>query len=212
MFLCCAISPAGQKAGSRLPDVPLQDAQRAIGLVRANAARYGVDPARLGFLGFSAGGHLAASIATRFAAPVYKPVDAVLTAQVCVKRPSFCGALMYPVVTMGEGAHLGSRRNLLGNEPAPEQILLYSPEKNVPSDAPPCFICLAENDPLVKPLENGIALYQALKVANIVAELHVFDQGGHGFGIHGMNYKPGAIWPQLFLAWGFSHGFFKSMV
>jgi len=99
-------------------DVPLQDAQRALRLVRANAARYGVDAARIGFMGFSAGGHLACSIATRFDAQVYTPLDATDTLSA---RPDFCAPL-YPVVTMGPGAHASSRNTLLGPEPSADRL------------------------------------------------------------------------------------------
>src|SRR6476659_1622425 len=99
-------------------DVPLQDAQRAMRLVRANAGKYGIDPARIGFMGFSAGGHVACSIATRFAAKVYAPVD---SADAVDARPSF-SVPMYPVVTMGAGAHTGSRDRLIGLDPSPEMV------------------------------------------------------------------------------------------
>ncbi len=186
-------------------NVPLQDAQRAMRLVRANAARFGLDPARVGFLGFSAGGHVACSLATRFAAPVYRPVDAADNADA---KPNFVVTL-YPVVTMGEGAHNGSRLALLGAAPTPEQIDLYSCEKNVTAAAPPVFIALAADDPLVPPAPNGIAFFAGLRAAGVPAELHVFEQGGHGFGIAKMAGKPGAIWPELLVAWARSHGFFR---
>jgi acetyl esterase/lipase len=195
---------------SRLPgegwphraDVPLQDAQRAMRLVRAYAGHYGIDPARLGFMGFSAGGHLAASIATRFGAHVYDAVDG---ADGLSARPDFA-ALLYPVITMGEGAHIGSRNHLLGDTPSAADIDAYSAEKHIPGDAPPVFICLAANDPLVPAIPNGVAMFLALRAKNIPSELHVFEDGGHGFGLWGTPGKPDAIWPDLFLNWCRAHG------
>lgn len=188
-------------------DVPLQDAQRAVRLVKLNAAKYGIDAARLGFMGFSAGGHVAASIATRFGARVYSPVDA---ADQLEARPSF-SVLMYPVVTMGEGAHLGSRDNLLGSHPTSEMILAYSCERNVPADAPPTFLCLAADDDVVPPLANGLAMFVALRNARIASEIHIFEEGGHGFAISKTVGKPNAVWPELVLRWGASHGLFANI-
>jgi acetyl esterase/lipase len=189
-------------------DVPLQDAQRAMRLVRANAATYGLDPARIGFMGFSAGGHLACSIATRFAARVYAPADA---ADRLDARPSF-SVPMYPVVTMGEGRHKGSRDKLLGADPTPEQIGAYSCEKHVPADTPPTFLALAADDDVVPAMPNAGAYYMALLAAKIPCEMHMFEAGGHGFGIARTVGKPTSAWPDLLLRWGASHGYFKSVV
>jgi acetyl esterase/lipase len=188
-------------------DVPLQDAQRAMRLVRANAAKYSVDPARIGFMGFSAGGHVACSIATRFAAKVYAPLDAADTVDA---RPSF-SVPMYPVVTMGEGYHAGSRDKLLGMDPSPALIDAYSCEKHIPADAPPSWVCLAADDNVVPPIQNGVAYFTALRAANIAAEIHVFEAGGHGYGISKTVGKPDAAWPDLLLHWGASHGIFKGV-
>ena len=187
-------------------DVPLQDAQRAVRLVRANAGKYGIDPARIGFMGFSAGGHVACSIATRFSAKVYEPVDA---ADMADARPSF-SVPMYPVVTMGPGAHQGSVDRLIGLNPSPELVNAYSCEKHVPSDAPPTFLALAADDTTVPPMPNAGAYFTALQAAKIPSEMHMFEAGGHGFGIARTTGKPTAAWPGLLLAWGTSHGFFKS--
>jgi acetyl esterase/lipase len=185
-------------------DVPLQDVQRTMRLVRSYASRYGIDPARVGVLGFSAGGHVAASLATRHGDKVYAPIDAADAADV---RPAFVG-LMYPVVTMSDKAHTGSRDKLLGPDPSPEAIAKYSCEQHVTSATPPSFIVFARDDPAVPPLGNGLALYQALAAANIAVELHAFQEGGHGFGIGGAVGKPCAAWPDLFLAWGRRGGWF----
>ncbi|HEY0266861.1 MAG TPA: alpha/beta hydrolase [Rhizomicrobium sp.] len=187
-------------------DVPLQDAQRAMRLVRAHAAQYGVDPARIGFLGFSAGGHLACSIATRFAAKVYAPGDAADTLSA---RPDF-SVPMYPVVTMGEGCHAGSRDHLLGPDPSAALIDTYSCERHVSADAPPTFLCLASDDKVVPPLPNGAAYYMALQAAKIPSEIHLFESGGHGFGIARVAGQPAGAWPQLLLHWGAGHGIFRN--
>jgi acetyl esterase/lipase len=186
-------------------DVPLQDAQRAMRLVRANAAKYGLDPVRIGFMGFSAGGHLAASIATRYDVKVYAPLDAADREDA---RPSF-SVPMYPVITLGEGAHVGSRDHLLGPNASPDKIAAYSCERHIPAAMPPSFIALAADDDVVPALPNGVAYYLALRESKVVSELHVFEAGGHGFGIARTAGKPTAAWPDLLLHWGASHGFFK---
>jgi acetyl esterase/lipase len=189
-------------------DVPLQDAQRAVRLVRAYAGHYGLDPARVGFLGFSAGGHVGVSIATRHAAKVYAPIDA---ADALDARPAFVG-LMYPVVTMTDKAHTGSRDKLLGPHPTADQIATYSGELQVHAETPPCFIVFARDDPAVPPIGNGLAFYEALIAAKIPAELHAFQEGSHGFGIAGAAGKPASAWPDLFLKWGAAHGWFRGEV
>ncbi len=187
---------------ARRSDVPLQDAQRAMRLVRANAVQYAVDPARIGFMGFSAGGHLACSIATRFDAPVYGAVDA---ADAVSARPDF-SAPMYPVVTMGEGTHLGSRDHLLGEGATAQQIDAYSCERHVHANTPPTWLCLAADDTVVQPLPNAVAYFSALRRAGIAAEIHVFESGGHGFGIANTVGKPTAAWPELFRTFARAHG------
>ncbi|HEX4371249.1 MAG TPA: alpha/beta hydrolase [Rhizomicrobium sp.] len=184
-------------------DAPLQDAQRAMRLIRANAATYGVNPAKVGVIGFSAGGHLAASLATRFTAEVYAPRDSADSQDA---KPSIV-ALLFPVTTMGDGTDPGTRANLLGNTPSPEAILAYSCDKHVPPNAPPSFICFAADDPVASPMANGMAMYHALRAAGVASELHVFEQGGHGFGAWNAAGKSFAAWPQLFLQWGAGHGF-----
>jgi acetyl esterase/lipase len=188
---------------ARRADVPLQDAQRAMRLIRINAARYGIDAAKLSAIGFSAGGHLAASLATRHGAGVYAAIDAADTRSA---KPVVAG-LMYPVVTMGEGAHPGSRDMLLGTSPGREAVDANSVEKHVPADTVPSFICLTADDDVVPPFPNGIALFGALRAAKISAALHVFEAGGHGFSIHWSQGKPCGAWPELFLAFAASHDF-----
>jgi acetyl esterase/lipase len=189
-------------------DVPLQDAQRAMRLVRANVSKYGLDPVRIGFMGFSAGGHLAASIATRFDANVYRSVDAADKEDA---RPSF-SVPMYPVITLGEGAHAGSRDKLLGPNPSQELIDAYSCQLHVLADSPPTFMALAADDTTVPPLPNAGVYYVALQASKVPSEIHIFEAGGHGFGIARTTGRPTAAWPDLLLRWGNAHGFFKNAV
>lgn len=185
-------------------DVPLQDAQRAMRIVRARARDYGIDPKRVGVLGFSAGGHVAASLITRFDAVVYKPVDKADTQDA---RPDFAG-LLYPVVSMVPPiAHAGSREKLLGANPTEEQQALYSPDRHVSAATPPTILLLAADDKEVPP-QNSLNLRAALAAAGVPTEFHMFEEGGHGFGIRLIQGKPAAVWPDLFLAWGRRHGAF----
>ena len=186
-------------------NVPLQDAQRAMRIVRAGAQGFGIDPNRVGVMGFSAGGHVAASLATRATDTVYQPVDEIDAQD---PRPVFAG-LMYPVITMGPGAHGGSRDNLLGLNPPEAKVAAASCEKLVTGKTPPSFICLAADDDVVPPMENGMAMFDALRRAKVPAELHVFQEGGHGFGIRLAKGKPASAWPDLFLHWGYSNGWFR---
>jgi acetyl esterase/lipase len=184
-------------------DVPLQDAQRAMRLIRRDAAKYAIDPARLAAIGFSAGGHLSASLAVRHAATLYPPVDA---ADALDAKPIIAGH-MYPVITMGDGAHQGSRDKLLGENPSPDAVAAYSLDRHVAAGTVPSFICLAADDDVVPPFPNGITFFGKLREARIASELHVFEAGGHGFSLHWAQGKPCAAWPELFLAWAATHGF-----
>ena len=185
------------------PDVALSDAQRAMRLIRHRYRDFALDPERVAAMGFSAGGHLCADLATRFAAPTYAPVD---EADMLGARP-FCAAPIYPVVSMQPGiAHPGSREKLLGAEPAPALEAAHSPDRNVPADAPPCFILHAEDDDVV-PVENALLLRAALRARGIPVETHLFQHGGHGFGLRKAIGKPVAAWPELWRAWASSIGF-----
>jgi acetyl esterase/lipase len=184
------------------PDAPLQDAQRAVRLVRSKAAAIKFDPARVSIMGFSAGGHLAASLTTRFDAKVYDRIDA---ADDLSARPDL-SCLMYPVVSMVDGpVHGGSRKQLLGPSPTPEQIALYSPEQNVTDRVPPVFLVHAADDKTV-PVANSLMMFTALKAKAIPAEMHIFEEGGHGFGLRGIVGKPVAAWPSLFETFAKRHG------
>ncbi|GAB2840334.1 hypothetical protein GCM10027277_04100 [Pseudoduganella ginsengisoli] len=158
---------------------PLQDVLRAIRMVRARAAEYNVDPHRIGVVGSSAGGHLAASAGTLFDHPEGRtgaPLDNVAA------RPDFM-ILLYPVITMeGAAAHAGSRKALLGDKPSPELMRRMSLETRVTSATPPALLIHTQGDTGVPP-DNSIAFYQALTRAKVPAELHIFEQGGHGVGM-----------------------------
>lgn len=184
------------------PDAPLQDAQRAVRLVRSKAAAMKFDPARVSIMGFSAGGHLAASLTTRFDAKVHDRVDA---ADDLSARPDLSG-LIYPVISMVDGpVHLGSRNQLLGPSPTPERIALYSPDQNIPDRTPPVFLVHAADDRTV-PVVNSLMMFTALKAKSIPTELHVFEEGGHGFGLRSIAGKPVAAWPELFETFAKRHG------
>ncbi len=164
--------------------VPLLDAQRAIRTVRANAKDWGVDPARIGIMGFSAGGHLASTAGTHFDAGNAKAVDVV--EQVSC-RPDFM-ILVYPVVTMSDKTHGGSKSNLLGKNPAPELIKLFSNELQVTEKTPPTFLAHALDDKPVPP-ENSKALYEALQARKIPSKYLELPSGGHG-----LNGYKGPMW------------------
>ena len=183
------------------PDAPLQDAQRALRLVRARAAADGLDPARVAVLGASAGGHLAGMLTAR-ADATYAAVDA---ADAVSFRPDL-SILLYPVATMADPhVHAGSRRELLGETPSAEAIERYSLERMDWRGAPPVFLLHAMDDAAV-PVENSLQLLTALRAAGVAAEAHLFEEGGHGFGIRLIEGRPAAVWPALALAWAARRG------
>jgi acetyl esterase/lipase len=179
---------------SRRATVPLQDAQRAIRLVRAHSQRLGIDRDRVGVLGFSAGGHVAGSLITRFAERVYDPVDA---ADALSARPDLA-ALLFPVISMGANAHVPSRTALLGANPSKANRDACSLERHVPKEVPPTFLCCAGDDAVVPPV-NSLAMYLALLDAGGKAELHMFQKGGHGFALRLPESAPASGWPDLML-------------
>lgn len=189
----------------RLPDAahaeganaPLADAQRAMRLLRARAAEWGIDRQRIGVMGFSAGGHVAASLGTRFGESTYMPVDAHDRISA---RPDFM-LLIYPVIDMGEHAHGGSRTQLLrALSKTSTDIAAYSLQNRITAATPPTFLLHASDDDVVT-VENSMLFFDALRRANVPTELHVYPKGGHGFGIRGTRGLPVAEWPRLAVTW-----------
>lgn len=163
---------------------PLMDAKRGVELIRSNAEKWGIDPNKVGVMGFSAGGHLASTLGTHFEEG---------------NRPNFM-ALIYPVVTMKQDhTHNGSRKNLLGPDPSDNLVEHYSNELQVRENTPPTFILHSTDDEVV-PLENSLQLAKSLKDKGISVEMHVYPYGGHGFA---MALQQGRLskWGQLLLDW-----------
>ena len=175
---------------------PLQDVLRAARLVRARAAEFHIDPARIGVMGSSAGGHLAACAGTLFDHPSGRTgaaLDAVSA------RPDFL-ILMYPVITLDDPvAHAGSRRALLGAQPAPELLRLLSVEKQVTAATPPTLLIHTQEDQSV-PVENSILLFQALTRAHVPAEMYLFEHGSHGMGMRD-GLGTASEWPKRAEEW-----------
>ncbi len=155
---------------------PLQDAQQAIRMVRENAKKWNIDPGKVGIMGFSAGGHLASTVATHFNKAL------IPDAQNVNLRPDFL-VLGYPVISFTDSiGHIGSRDNLLGKSPSMQKIREYSNELQVTNETPVTFLIHASDDKVVLPF-NSIAFYESLIRHNIPAELHIYERGGHGFGM-----------------------------
>ena len=175
---------------------PFQDGQRAMRLIRARAAEWQIDPARIGILGFSAGAHLAGMTAVKPAASLYARVDA---ADAVSARPDFA-VLLYPVLTMQppfDTTH--AKKELLGAHPAQAARDAQSVELQVDARTPPSFIAQAFDDPIAPP-DNSVLMAVALRRAGVPVALHVFQRGGHGWGLGKPGSEP-AAWPQLLLAW-----------
>ncbi len=174
---------------------PFQDAQRAMRLIRANAARYHLQSNRIGILGFSAGGHLAGMTAVTTAA-LYPPVDA---ADHVSARPDFA-ALIYPVITvMPPFDHTSTRRQLVGDHPTLAQSQDYSINLHIQDDTPPTFLAQAMDDP-ISPVDNSMLMQASLRTHQVASEVHLFQTGGHGWGLGRVD-SPTAAWPALFLTW-----------
>lgn len=171
---------------------PLQDAQEAIRTLRRNAVKWNLDSTKIGIMGFSAGGHLASTVSTHYLDKVYDSKDDVSA------RPDF-SLLIYPVISMEDGiTHNGSKENLLGKNVSADLISNYSNEKQVNENTPPAFLVHATDDQAV-PVENSIYYYLALKKNKVAAEMHLYQNGGHGFGLgtQGTN----TDWPTACKSW-----------
>jgi acetyl esterase/lipase len=182
----------------RLPkgrsSVPLLDAQRAIRMTRSHATEWGIDPKRIGIIGFSAGGHLASTAGTHFDAGNAKASDPI---EQVSSRPDFM-ILVYPVISFGEKGHQGSKNNLLGATAKPELVDLYSNEKQVTAQTPPAFITHALDDTVVVP-ENSRLFYNALKTAGVEAKYLELPSGGHG--LNGYKGPSWDAWQAQSLEW-----------
>jgi acetyl esterase/lipase len=180
--------------------VEIDDGRRAMRLLRAHAAEYGIDPNRLGVWGFSAGGHLASSLGTHCSvgeATATDPADRLDC------RPSFM-VLSYPVISMkGPEAHTGSRKNLLGPDFDPKLEEEYSNQLAVTAQTPPAFLFATTKDPTV-PVENSLDFYRALERVGVPAEIHIYDYANHGCGLCG-SIMPLATWPGLLRNWMLQH-------
>lgn len=180
---------------------PMQDAARAIRIVRARAAEWGLDPQRIGILGFSAGGHVASTAGTHFDSGKSGASDPI---ERLSSRPNLM-ILIYPVITMREKTHAGSKTNLLGAGPAPELTTLLSNEEQVTRETPPTFLVHTTTDPAV-PVENSLLFIAALRQAGVPFEVHLYERGPHGFGL-GKKDPILATWPDRCADWLRLHSF-----
>lgn len=172
---------------------PLQDAQEAIRVIRRNAAGWKIDPKKVGVIGFSAGGHLASTISTHYADKVYDVKDNTSA------RPDF-SLLIYPVVSMDTTiTHRGTRNNLIGPDPTEKNVNRFSNEKQITRDTPPAFLVHSSDDNAV-PVMNSIGYYIGLQKNKIPTELHIFQKGGHGYGLS-PNGGTESSWPGLCIKW-----------
>jgi acetyl esterase/lipase len=179
---------------------PLQDAQQAIKTVRQRAKEFNIDEHRIGIIGFSAGGHLASTAGTHFTNAVIDNKENISL------RPDFL-VLIYPVISFKEGiGHMGSRDQLIGKQPSAEKINYYSNEMQVTEQTPPAFLVHASDDNAV-PSANSILFYEALMKYKIPAELHIYEKGGHGFGLH--NKTTEDDWMERCKNWLVSNGWLK---
>jgi len=178
---------------------PMQDGQQAIRIVRRHAKEWGINPGKIGIMGFSAGGHLASTLSTHFNEKVYEPEDSISA------RPDF-SLLIYPVISMDPSiTHWGSRENLLGKNPSPEMVKHFSNELQVNEQTPPAFLVLSFDDYAV-PVQNSIGYAMALKNYKIPCELHLYQSGGHGYGL-GRSTNTESTWPEACRKWLESRGF-----
>jgi acetyl esterase/lipase len=176
-------------SGYRHPRM-LEDAARALRLVRFHAAEWNLDPKRIGIIGSSAGGHLASTLLTHFDTGQPDAADPIERVS-C--KPAL-GVLCYPVITMGDQTHLGSRENLLGKDPSPALIRELSNQLHVTAETPPCFIFHTDEDAAV-PVENSLEFAAALRRSGVPFELHIYEHGGHGMGLGTKSSDPTQMHP-----------------
>jgi predicted esterase len=187
------LPPVEKASGAAVLICPLQDAQEAMRTIRRNATAWNINPRKIGVIGFSAGGHLASTLSTHYAEKVYDVKDTISA------RPDF-SLLIYPVITFDASfTHAGSRRNLIGENPSEEVIRHFSNELQITEKTPPAFLVHSGDDKAV-PVKNSISYYQGLQKFNIPSELHVFQKGGHGYGLSVDNGTQSA-WPGLCITW-----------
>jgi len=199
-FVCFYRLPTQGWADPR--NVSLADAQRAMRLIRHRAAEWKIDPRRVAALGYSAGGHVCGDLATRHAEKVYAPVDAAdaLDARPIVAAPVYPAIAMDPFLAEQRGTTLGTTTQVSATGPGWTML-----DAQVSKATPPCFLCHAEDDPVL-PIANTLRLREALKAAGVPVETHLFEEGGHGFGLRFTVGKPVAAWPELFIAFAKRHG------
>ncbi len=180
----------------------LQDAARAVRIVRSRAAEWKIDPKRIGIIGSSAGGHLASTLITHFDSGKSDASDPIERES---SRPDLA-ILCYPVITMGANTHAGSKKNLLGDKPDPELVKSLSNETQVTKDTPPCFVWHTQEDKGVK-VENSLAFASALEQAGVLFDLHVYQKGPHGIGLGKNEAHP---WANACIYWLRNYKFVKS--
>jgi acetyl esterase/lipase len=172
---------------------PLQDAQEAMRVIRRNAVSWKINPDKIGVIGFSAGGHLASTLSTHYAEKVYDVKDNTSA------RPDF-SLLIYPVVSFDTViTHRGTRNNLIGLKPDVKQVQRFSNELQITADTPPAFLVHSADDPAV-PVMNSIGYFKGLQKNKIPVELHIFQKGGHGYGLS-PNGGTESSWPDLCIKW-----------
>jgi len=177
---------------------PMQDGQQAIRLVRQHAKEWGIYPDKIGIMGFSAGGHLASTLSTHFHEKVYEPAIAVSA------RPDF-SLLIYPVISMEKDiTHMGSRTNLLGENPTSDQVKRFSNEQQVTGETPPAFLVHSMDDGAV-PVRNSMLYASAMADHHVACELHVYQTGGHGYGL-GRSENTESSWPDACRKWLLARG------
>ena len=175
---------------------PVQDAQRAIRIIRKNAKKWNIDEQKIGVIGYSAGGHLASTLGTQFDLELSEKKDSVDHMNA---RPNFM-ALIYPVISMNKDIyHSGSAKNLLGSKPSNNLFEKYSSELNIDHNTPPTFIVHSNDDKAVS-VQNSLIFHKYLNQFNIKNEMHIFQEGGHGYGL-AINKGTLGKWPELFYEW-----------